>query len=233
MKSFKILAINPGSDSVKIALYEDYTLIFQETVKNSISELLGNQNLNSTIPEKTQKILEVLQKYNIPLSTIDAFCGRAGGLTSLEGGIYEINKKILKHARCGFSLIHYSNLGVQIAYNLAQINKKPSFTVNPVTVDELQEISRITGIKGIYRESIFHALNQKEFAYQYAKSINKKYSDLNLIVVHLGSGITVGVHNKGKVIDVNNALNGDGPFTNNRSGSVVATNLIEKRNNYR
>ena len=227
MKSFKILAINPGSDSVKIALYEDYNLIFQETVKNSMSELLSNQNLNSTIPEKTQKILEVLKKNNISLSTIDAFCGRAGGLTSLAGGIYVINEKILEHARCGFSLMHYSNLGVQIAYNLAQINNKPSFTVNPVTVDEFQEVSRLTGIKGIYRESIFHALNQKEIAYQYAESINKKYEDLNLIVVHLGSGITVGVHKKGKVVDVNNALNGDGPFTTNRAGSVVATNLID------
>lgn len=227
MKNFKILAINPGSDSVKIALYEDYNLIFQETVKNSMSELISNQNLNSTIPEKTQRILEVLKKHNISLSTIDAFCGRAGGLTSLDGGIYEINEKILEHARCGFSLMHYSNLGVQIAYNLAQINNKPSFTVNPVTVDEFQEVSRLTGIKGIYRESIFHALNQKEIAYQYAKSINKKYEDLNLIVVHLGSGITVGVHKKGKVVDVNNALNGDGPFTTNRAGSVVATNLID------
>ena len=227
MKKLKILAINPGSDSVKIALYEDYNLIFQETVKNSMFELTSNQNLNSIIPEKTQKILEVLKKHNIPLDTIDAFCGRAGGLTSLEGGIYVINDKILEHARCGFSLVHYSNLGVQIAYNLAQINNKPSFTVNPVTVDELQEVSRITGIKGIYRESIFHALNQKEIAYQYAKSINKKYEDLNLIIVHLGSGITVGVHKKGKVVDVNNALNGDGPFTTNRAGSVVATNLID------
>ncbi len=110
---------------------------------------------------------------------------------------------------------------------MAQRNYKPSFTVNPVTVDELQDVSRLTGIKGINRESIFHALNQKEVAYQYAKSINKKYEDLNLIVVHLGSGITVGAHKKGKVVDVNNALNGDGPFTTNRAGSITATNLID------
>lgn len=227
MNKVKILAINPGSDSLKIALYENHDLIFQENIKNTMEELTNNNDLNSTIPHKIKKILEILHKNNIPLEAIDAFCGRAGGLTSLKGGVYIINKKILEHAKYGFSLKHYSNLGVQIAYDLAQRNHKPSFTVNPVTVDELQEVSRLTGIKDINRESIFHALNQKEVAYQYAKSIGKKYEDLNLIVVHLGSGITVGAHKKGKVVDVNNALNGDGPFTTNRAGSITATNLID------
>ena len=227
MNKIKVLAINPGSDSVKIALYENHDLIFQENIKNTIRELTTNNDLNSTIPYKIKRILEILQKNNIPLESIDAFCGRAGGLTSLKGGVYIINKQMLEHAKSGFSLKHYSNLGVQIAYYLAQKNNKPSFTVNPVTVDELQDVSRLTGIRGIYRESIFHALNQKEVAYQYAKSINQKYENLNLIVVHLGSGVTVGAHKKGKVVDVNNALNGDGPFTTNRAGSIAATNLID------
>ena len=121
---------------------------------------------------------------------------------------------------------HQSNLGVQIAYNLSKINNKQAFTVNPVTVDELQDISRVTGLKNVYRSTIFHALNQKEVAYQYSKSINKKYDELNLIVVHLGSGITIGAHKKGKVVDVNNALNGEGPFTTNRTGSVDTLTLM-------
>ena len=227
MKTYKILAINPGSASVKIALYENNKLIYEESIKNTMSELTDVHDLNSTIPSKINSILLSLEKHNIALESIDAFCGRAGGLTSLKGGVYTINDKVLEHARIGYSLKHASNLGVQIAYQLAQKNNKPSYTVNPVTVDELQDISRITGIKGIYKKCIFHSLNQKEVAYQYAKSTNKKYEDLNLIVVHLGSGITIGAHKKGKVVDVNNALEGDGPFTTNRTGSVTATNLID------
>lgn len=227
MKKYRILAINPGSASVKIALYDNKKLIFQKTIKNSLEELHSNDDLNSTIPAKIDSILKALEKEQISLESIDAFCGRAGGLTSLAGGVYEINDKIIEHAKTGYSLKHYSNLGVQIAYKLAQKNNKQCFTVNPVTVDEFQDVSRLTGIKGIYRESIFHALNQKETAYQYAKSINKKYEDLNLIVVHLGSGITIGAHKKGKCIDVNDALNGDGPFTTNRAGSIVDTKLID------
>ena len=122
---------------------------------------------------------------------------------------------------------HASVLGAQIAYNLAKINNKKAYVVNPVTVDEKQEISRVTGIKGIYNQSIFHALNQKEVAHQYANSIGKKYDELNLIVAHLGGGISVGAHKNGKIIEVNNALNGDGPFAPTRSGKVPATDLIE------
>ena len=122
---------------------------------------------------------------------------------------------------------HASVLGAQIAYNLAKINNKKAYVVNPVTVDEKQEISRITGIKGIYNQSIFHALNQKEVAHQYANSIGKKYDELNLIVAHLGGGISVGAHKNGKIIEVNNALNGDGPFAPTRSGKVPAIDLIE------
>lgn len=227
MKIYRILAINPGSASVKIALYENDNLVYEESIKNTMSELTDVHDLNSTIPSKIDSILLSLKNHNIALESIDAFCGRAGGLTSLKGGVYTINDKILEHARTGYSMKHASNLGVQIAYELAQKNSKPSYTINPVTVDELQDISRITGIKGIYKKCIFHALNQKEVAYQYAKSINKKYEDLNLIVVHLGSGITIGAHKKGQVVDVNNALEGDGAFTTNRTGSVTATNLID------
>ena len=227
IKKYKILAINPGSDSIKIALYVENNLLFQESIKNPISELKNNIDFNITLPSKIEIILNILNEHSINLEEIDAFCGRAGGLTSLKGGIYRINQKILEHSKIGFSLKHNSNIGVQIAYELSLKNKKPAFTVNPVTVDEFQDVSRITGIKGIYRKSIFHALNQKETAYQYATSINKKYEELNLIVVHLGSGITVGAHRNGKVVDVNNALNGEGPFTTNRTGSIDATEIID------
>ena len=225
---FLFVLIRPGSPV--LACLGVITTIYVCNVlniKNSITELKNKLDLNLIIPSKIKKILDKLNEHSVLLEEIDAFCGRAGGLTSLKEGVYRINEKILEHARKGYSLKHYSNIGVQIAYELAKKNNKPAFTVNPVTVDELQDTSRITGIKGLYRQSIFHALNQKEVAYQYAKSINKKYNELNLIVVHLGSGITVGVHKKGKVVDVNNALNGDGPFTTNRAGSIDATNIID------
>lgn len=122
---------------------------------------------------------------------------------------------------------HASVLGAQIAFSLAKINNKRAFVVNPVTVDEKEEISRITGIKGIYNKSIFHALNQKEVALQYSKSLGKKYEDLNLIVVHMGGGISVGAHKNGKIIDVNNALNGDGPMAPTRTGKIPAIDLID------
>ena len=129
------------------------------------------------------------------------FLGRGGGLTSVAGGTYEINELLLHHAQIGYTMKHASVLGAQIAYNLAKMNNKRAFVVNPVTVDEKEEISRITGIKGVYNTSIFHALNQKEVALKYSKSIGKRYDELNLIVVHMGGGISVGAHKGGKIID--------------------------------
>ena len=221
MKEYKILAINPGSGSLKIALFKNEDCVFNETI------YYPSADSSDELGTKIDLVLETLKKHSIPLSSIDAFSARAGGLAPLKGGVYYINNLVLEHARIGYSLKHASNLGVQIAHELAIKNNKPAYTVSPVTVDELQDVARITGIKGIYRHSVFHALNQKENAYQYAKSINKSYNELNLIVVHMGSGLTIGAHKHGKVIDVNNALNGDGPFTTGRTGSVVATDLID------
>lgn len=226
MKKYRILSINPGAGSTKVALFDDEELVFQENIYHDTEELKKFETLSDELPYRAENVLAVIKKHNIDLSTIDAFSGRAGGLVSLKGGVYAVNDKLLEHAKVGYTMKHQSNLGVQIAYNLAKINNKKAFTVNPVTVDELQDISRITGLKGVYRSTIFHALNQKEVAYQYAKSINKKYNELDLIVVHLGSGITIGAHKHGKVIDVNNALNGEGPFTTNRTGSMDTLTLM-------
>ncbi|MBO5348499.1 MAG: butyrate kinase [Clostridia bacterium] len=226
MNTYRILSINPGSGSTKVALFENEKLIFQESVYHDAEDLKQFNEISDELPYRTQKVLEALNKHNIPLQSIDAFSGRAGGLVSVKGGVYKVNEKLLEHAKAGYTMKHQSSLGVQIAYNLAKINNKQAYTVNPVTVDELQDISRITGLKGVYKNSIFHALNQKEVAYQYAKSINKKYESLNLIVVHLGTGITIGAHKHGKVIDVNNALTGEGPFTPSRTGVIDSLTLI-------
>lgn len=224
---YRILTINPGSTSTKIALFDDEKLVFNESLSHEAEKLAEFKEISDQLPYRTEMVLEALKENNIELASIDAFSGRGGGLVSMKGGTYRINDLLLNHASIGYTMKHASVLGAQIAYNLAKINNKESFVVNPVTVDEKDEIARITGIKGIYNESIFHALNQKEVAYKYAKSIDKKYEDLNLIVVHLGGGISVGAHKNGKIVDVNNALNGDGPFAPTRSGSIPAIDLIK------
>lgn len=224
---YRVLTINPGSTSTKIALFDEDKLIFKENLTHEAEKLAEFKEISDQLPYRTEMVLEALKNNNIKLESIDGFSGRGGGLVSMKGGTYAINDLLLKHASICYTMKHASVLGAQIAYNLAKVNGKKSFVVNPVTVDEKEEISRITGIKGIYNESIFHALNQKEVAYKYAKSIGKKYEDLNLIVAHLGGGISVGAHKKGKIIDVNNGLNGDGPFAPTRSGSIPAVDLIE------
>ena len=223
MNEYKILAINPGSRSLKIALFKNEEPIFNETIYYTQK----NYDSETEVQSKVQMAIDTLKNHNIPLSSIDAFSGRAGGLESMDGGVYLVNDLMLKHAREGYSMKHASNLGIQIAEELAKQSGKKAYTVNPVTVDELQDVAKITGINGIYKQSIFHALNQKEVAHQYAKSIGKTYEELNLIVVHLGSGITIGAHKHGKVIDVNNALRDDGPFTTGRTGSTFAQDIIE------
>lgn len=151
MKNLKILAINPGSDSLKIALFENEELLFNETIYYSSNKIKEIRNENDELQFKTEMVIQTLKKHNISLDDIDAFSARAGGLTSLVGGVYLVNDLLLKHAKEGFSLKHASNLGVQIAHNLSLLNKKPAFTVNLVTVDEFQDIARITGLKGIYK----------------------------------------------------------------------------------
>lgn len=227
MKKYRILAINPGSTSTKIALFDDEELIFKENLTHKAEKLSEFKNISEQLPYRTEMVLQSLKNNNIDLISIDAFSGRGGGLVSLKGGTYNINNLLLEHAKIGYTMKHASVLGAQIAHNLAQKNNKKAFVVNPVTVDEKEAVTRITGIEGIYNESIFHALNQKEVAYKYAKTINKNYEELNLIVVHLGGGISIGAHKCGKIVDVNNALNGDGPFAPTRSGTIPAIDLIE------
>jgi len=223
----RILTINPGSTSTKIAVFDDEKMVFKESLTHETERLAKFNDISEQLPYRTSMVIEALNKNNIPLESIDAFSGRGGGLVAVKGGTYEVNDKLLHHAQIGYTMKHASVLGAQIAHNLAKINNKKAYVVNPVTVDEKQEIARITGIKGIYGQTVFHALNQKEVAHKYAKSIGKRYEDLNLIVVHLGGGISVGAHKNGKVIDVNNGLNGEGPFAPTRSGKVLATDLID------
>lgn len=226
---FKILAINPGSTSTKIAIFEDENQIFIKTIRHSAEEISKFPNVASQFSYRKELILTELRQAGIDIYALNAIVGRGGLLKPIESGIYEVNaamRQDLEHPVMGE---HASNLGGLIAYDLAQEihNGAKAYIADPVVVDEMAPIARISGHPAIKRVSIFHALNQKTIARTYAAEIGKKYEDLRLIVAHLGGGISVSAHACGKVIDTNNALDGDGPFSPERSGSLPAGALVE------
>ncbi|MBM7584557.1 butyrate kinase [Bacillus pakistanensis] len=226
-KEHRILVINPGSTSTKIGVFDNEMSILEKTIRHDTDKINEFPNIIDQYEFRKDMILQTLDEEGINISKLSAVCGRGGLLKPIEGGTYNVNEEMLKDLREGYSGQHASNLGGIIAYEIATGLNIPSFIVDPVVVDELAPIARISGFSQIERKSIFHALNQKAVARRVAKELNKKYEDLNLIITHMGGGITVGVHQNGKVIDVNNGLHGDGPFSPERAGTVPAGDLIE------
>lgn len=224
---FYVLAINPGSTSTKIGLFENSDVIFKMNIDHSIKDLEPFPDIKDQYEFRLQTIIDVLEKKNIDINKIDAFAGRGGSLQCCQGGTYEINDLMYRDASEMKIVKHPSALGVVIAKNLGDKYGKPSFCVNPPDVDEFILEARITGVPGIYRESRIHALNQKEIAIRYAKKINKNYNDLNLIVCHMGGGISIAAHRKGKMIDCNDIVNGDGPMAPTRSGFLPAKSVLK------
>ena len=225
-KEYRILIINPGSTSTKIGVFDNEISIFEKTIRHDVEKINTFANIIDQYEFRKNTILETLDNEGINISKLSAVCGRGGLLRPIEGGTYAVNDLMLKDLRSGFSGQHASNLGGIIAYEIASALNIPSFIVDPVVVDELDPIARISGFSLIERKSIFHALNQKAVARRVAKELGKKYNELNLIMTHMGGGITVGVHKKGKVVDVNNGLHGDGPFSPERAGTVPAGDLV-------
>lgn len=224
---YRLLIINPGSTSTKIGLFEGEELKFEETIRHSVEELCNFERINQQIGFRKNVILNTLKKNNIDIKSLSAIVGRGGLLKPVEAGIYLVNERMLEDLRVGIQGEHASNLGGLIAYDIANKIGAQAYIVDPVVVDELEDVARVSGIKGMERVSIFHPLNQRYIARKFAKSINKIYENLNLIVVHLGGGISVGAHFKGRVIDVNNALHGEGPFSPERSGTLPVGALIK------
>ena len=223
----KILVINPGSTSTKLAIYEDENLISKDTVRHSSEELAPFKHIAEQYEFRKEVIKKFLEKEGYHLSAFSAIVGRGGLLRPIPGGVYEINELMKEELREGKFGEHASNLGALIAHELASEYNIPSFIADPVVVDEMIDIARFSGHPDFERKSIFHALNQKAVARATAEKMNKKYEEVNLIVVHMGGGISIGAHKKGKVIDVNNALDGDGPFTPERSGTLPMTQIID------
>ena len=224
----KQLIINPGSTSTKIAVFEDEKSMFEKTLRHTNEELAVYNIVADQFQFRKQLILEALKENNIEVKSLNAVVGRGGLLLPIEGGTYSVNDKLAEDLKCNIKGEHASNLGGLIARSIADEVGIPSYIVDPVVVDELQEVARITGHPKFERTSIWHALNQKAVARRAAvEKFGKNYEEMNFVVAHLGGGISVGAHRKGKVIDVNNALNGEGPFSPERSGSLPVGELVK------
>jgi butyrate kinase len=222
------LIINPGSTSTKIAVYEDENQIFEKTIRHSTDEISKYKKISEQFEYRKNLILEELKINKIELNSLSSVVGRGGLLKPIEGGTYKVNDEMVSDLRVGVTGEHASNLGGLISRSIADEVNVPAFIVDPVVVDEMQEVSRISGHPNFERISIWHALNQKAVARRAAiERFGKKYEDMNFVVAHLGGGISVGAHRKGKAIDVNNALNGEGPFSPERSGSLPVGQIIK------
>ncbi len=225
--SYKLLIINPGSTSTKIAVFKDEEQLFKKNIKHSVEEISKFDRIPDQLPYRKEMILNELKAEGCDIKEFDAVIGRGGLMHPLTSGVYEVNAAMLRDLSEGNYGEHASNLGGIIANDIAKEIGVKAYIADPVVVDEMEEVARYSGHPLFPRISIFHALNQKMIARQHAKVVGKKYEDLNLIGVHLGGGISVGAHKHGRVVDVNNALNGDGPFTPERSGALPAGPLMK------
>lgn len=221
-----VLAINPGSTSTKLAVFRGEEKLFGKSLSHTVAELAPFPRVVDQRDFRFRCILAFLQENSFDPKDLSAVVGRGGLLPPLESGTYEVNDAMLDYLQ-KTPAEHASNLGAGLARDVATIRGVPALIVDPVVVDELADEARITGIPDIPRISIFHALNHKARARQAASQLGKKYEECNLIVIHLGGGISVGAHRHGRVVDVNNALNGDGPFAPERAGSLPSWALLE------
>jgi butyrate kinase len=226
-KTYKIFVINPGSTSTKIALFENDKQLYSKNVSHDAAKLKEFPEIKDQFPYRKETILGLLAEENISLEGTDAFVGRGGGLVGLEGGTYTCNEILLNHARIGFTVKHPATLGSQLADDFAKTYGGKAYVVNPPDVDELQLLSRVSGLSEVARESRGHPLNQKEVGIRYAATLGKKYEDLNLVISHIGGGVSVNAHKKGRIIDGNDVINGDGPMAPTRAGTIPATAIIK------
>ena len=224
----RLLAINPGSTSTKIAVFEGSKQIFLKNIKHTSEEIGAFAKITDQYEFRKNIILQEILNANIEIESIKTVVGRGGLVKPIPSGVYEVNEAMIADLKVGILGQHASNLGGLIANDIAKsIEGARAFIADPVVVDEFHDLARVSGHPLFERQSIFHALNQKAIARTHAKSQNKRYEDMNLIVAHLGGGISVGAHLKGKVIDVNQALDGEGPFSPERSGTLPVGALVK------
>ena len=217
--SYRILTLSPGSTSTKVAVFEDDKAVMKANVRHDPAELAQFDQAADQLGYRIQTVKDELAKAGVTLDSIDAFSGYCGGMGPTVGGIFAIDQTVCDHVlNCGMN--HPAILGAPILFEFAQETGKPAFAVNQPDTDELADVSRITGYPGVYRKSHVHCLNQKECAIRYAASLGKSYEEVNVIVAHVGGGLSVAAHEHGRMVDTNDVLEGSGPFAPNRSGDV-------------
>ena len=228
MKTFRILAINPGSTSTKVSLFEDEKVVFESSLFHEASVLLKFPHVNGQMPFRRGVILEMLAAEGVDPASIDAFVGRGGSACTQPGGLTAVDQKLYDDtvAAVGGSE-HPAKLGVMLAWTFAQEFGRPAFTLNPTNVDEFSDLARLTGIRGIYRVSHSHVLNQKAVAEFHASKLGRRYEDCNFIVAHIDGGITVAAHEHGRMVDGNMGADGEGSFSPTRIGYVPVPQLID------
>lgn len=222
-----ILAINPGSTSTKIALFDGAKEVFTKTLRHSTEEISRFEKVIDQYEFRKDAILTALEENGVKVEQLEVIVGRGGLLRPISSGVYAVNDAMVEDLKSAQYGEHASNLGGIIAREIGKVIGKPAYIADPVVVDELSDIARVSGHPVFPHLSIFHALNHKATAKNYAREIGKRYEDLNLVVAHLGGGVSVAAHEKGKVVDVNNALMGDGPFSPERTGTVSAMQMID------
>ena len=221
----KILVINPGATSTKIAVFDGENEIFRSSVEHAAQDLAHFEHVADQMPYRKALILKALDEGGVSLSSLDAICGRGGLLRHIPSGTYLVTDRVIEDILHPFYGEHAANLGAYIARELADPLGIPAFFVDPVCVDELTELARVSGLKGIERESFFHALNQKSVARKTAKALGKAYEDVNLIVLHLGGGVSVAAHEKGRVVD-NYNVKDDGSMGLDRPGALPVNAVV-------
>ena len=227
MKTYRILVINPGSTSTKVSMFENDKCLFTEDTFHDSSVLLTFPTINDQLDYRMAVLHRFLEERGIDLTGVDAIVGRGGGCYAVPGGVYTIDDRLIQDTREAKSgLYHASMLGVQMAKALHDEFGGLMVMMDPPVVDELCDLARVTGVRGVYRKAACHALNLKETARRHARSLGRRYEDCNLIVCHIDGGISVTAHCGGRMIDGNDAGGGEGPFTPTRLGTMAVTDVI-------
>lgn len=222
----KLLVINPGSTSTKIAIFENEITVFENTIRHQNDDLQYDEYVSEQYPFRIKVVKEALDTAEIDLNELTAIVGRGGTIKPLEGGTYTINEDMLEDCRIGYGAQHASVMGALIGSEMAGELGIPCFVVDPPVVDEMSDIAKVTGLPNMRRKSKFHALNQKAVARKAADELGLKYEESNIIVAMMGGGVSVGIHEFGRVVDVNDCSDSEGPFSPERSGSVPIGDVI-------
>lgn len=226
-KTYRIFVMTLGSTSTKVAGFENENMLFSTNVTHEAAKLKEFKEIADQLPYRKETILNELARQNYSLQGVNAFVSAGGGLVGLVGGTYQVNSILLEHSRVGFTIKHPNTIGNVLAYEFSREFGGQAFVVNPPDVDEMEVSARITGWRNVYRESRGHPLNQKEVAQRYAQEIGKRYEEINLVVCHMGGGLSIAAHLKGRMIDSSDAVQGDGPMAPTRCGAMPVASVIK------